>query len=198
MLDECAAATVSLPLLVVDLTARICSWRQALTVNLHLLLASFYRPNGDRTKILMEAGAFPSDQYAAATQCLHHGLDPESTIVTVSPREGERLLRTDDIIECIRATGERLALVVFSGVHYGTGQVFDMAAITAAAHATGAVVGLDLAHAVGNVRLKLHDWAVDWACWCGYKYVLGNDVYFACIHTGPRAVVWFTTWGTFP
>ena len=154
-----------------DLPARIYCCRQALTVNLHLLLASFYRPSGARTKILMEAGAFPSDQYAAATQCLHHGLDPETTIVTVAPREGERLLRTDDIVECIRTTGEELALVLFSGVHFGTGQVFDMEAITAAAHTTGAVVGLDLAHAVGNVGLQLHGWGVDFSCWCGYKCV---------------------------
>jgi kynureninase len=126
----------------------IC-WMNALTVNLHLLLASFYRPSGGRTKILMEAGAFPSDQYAAATQAKHHELDPATTIVTVAPREGERLLRTEDIVEAIGAAGESLALVLFSGVHYGTGQVFDMAAIAAAAQAAGAVVGLDLAHAVG-------------------------------------------------
>lgn len=102
----------------------------------------------------MEAGAFPSDQYAAATQCQHHGLDPDSTIVTVAPRDGERLLRTDDIVERIRATGENLALVLFSGVHYGTGQVFDIETIAAAARATGALVGLDLAHAVGKFKVS--------------------------------------------
>lgn len=127
-----------------------------MTVNLHLLLASFYRPAGAKTQILMEAGAFPSDQYAAATQCQHHGLDPESTIVTVAPRENERLLRTEDIVDSIRAAGDSLAMVLFSGVHYGTGQVFDMAAIATAAQAAGAVVGLDLAHAVGNKQQMQH------------------------------------------
>ena len=104
----------------------------------------------------MEAGAFPSDQYAAATQCQHHGLDPDSTVITVAPREGERLLRTDDIVSGIRAVGDELALVLFSGVHYGTGQVFDMATIATAAQAAGAICGLDLAHAMG----KTHHWCI--------------------------------------
>lgn len=141
-----------------------------LTVNLHLLMVSFYRPQGKKFKIIMEAGAFPSDQYAIESQVRFHGYDPKEAIVEVSPRPGEYTLRTEDIIAEIAANGAELALVLFGGVNYFTGQWFDMKTITVAGHATGALVGFDLAHAAGNVPLKLHDWGIDFACWCSYKY----------------------------
>lgn len=142
-----------------------------LTTNLHLMMASFYQPKGIRRKILMEAGAFPSDQYAVETMVRFHGLDPADAIVEVTPRAGERALHMEDILAAIHQTGEELALVLFSGVQYATGQVFDMEAIVKAGHAVGAYVGLDLAHGIGNVELKLHDWNADFACWCTYKYL---------------------------
>jgi kynureninase len=142
-----------------------------LTVNLHLLMMSFYRPSGKRYKIIMEAGAFPSDQYAVETQVCMHGHNPSDAIIEIAPREGEYLIADEDIIKAINEAGESLALVMFGGVNYYTGQLFDMAAITKAAHAVGAYAGFDLAHAVGNVTLKLHDWNVDFACWCSYKYL---------------------------
>jgi kynureninase len=143
----------------------------ALTVNLHLLLASFYRPTTKRWKILCEAGAFPSDQYALETQARWHGLDPASTVIELAPRDGEHTLRHDDILRAIEEHGSTLALVMFSGVQYYTGQVFDIASLTKAAHAVGALAGFDLAHAVGNVVLSLHGWDVDFAAWCSYKYL---------------------------
>lgn len=142
-----------------------------LTANLHLLMVSFYQPAGNRTKILMEAGAFPSDQYLVETQLRVHGLDPANHIIEVSPREGERTLKHEDIISAIRQSGETLALVLFPGVQYLTGQLFDMEAITRAGHQVGAKVGFDLAHAIGNVPLQLHQWGVDFAAWCSYKYL---------------------------
>lgn len=142
-----------------------------LTVNLHLLLVSFYRPNKKRFKILMEAGAFPSDMYVIESQVKHHGFDPEQAIIEVSPRDGEHSLRTEDILSEINQHGEELALVFFSGVQYYTGQVFDIPAITKAAHSVGALAGFDLAHAAGNIEMKLHDWNVDFAAWCTYKYL---------------------------
>ena len=142
-----------------------------LTVNLHLLLVSFYRPTATRYKILMEGGAFPSDQYAIESQARMHGLDPAETIVELVPRPGEYTLRTEDIKAKIAELGNSLATVLIGGVNYYTGQAFDMAAITRAGHAVGAYVGFDLAHAAGNLALHLHDWDVDFACWCTYKYL---------------------------
>jgi kynureninase len=144
-----------------------------LTVNLHLLMISFYKPNkaAGRTKIIMEGGAFPSDQYAVETQVRMHGLDPHTDIIELLPRDGENTLRKEDIIQAIEDAGDTLALVMMGGVNYYTGQLYDMANITAAGHKVGALVGFDLAHAMGNVPLSLHDWGVDFACWCTYKYL---------------------------
>jgi kynureninase len=142
-----------------------------LTVNLHLLMTSFYRPTKERYKIICEAKAFPSDQYALESQVKLHGYNPEDAIVEVAPREGEHTIRHEDILTAIAAHGNSTALVMFGGVNYYSGQVFDMAGITAAAHQAGAYCGFDLAHAAGNIELKLHDWNVDFACWCSYKYL---------------------------
>ncbi|HCK22987.1 MAG TPA: kynureninase, partial [Bacteroidetes bacterium] len=142
-----------------------------LTVNLNLLMVSFYRPTTKRFKIIMEHMAFPSDQYAAEMQVRFHGFDPEQSIVEAIPREGEYHLRTEDIVALIDAHKDELALVLLGGVNYYTGQFFDIPAITAAAHKAGAIAGFDLAHAAGNVPLQLHDWNVDFACWCTYKYL---------------------------
>jgi len=143
----------------------------SLTVNLHLLMVSFYKPINKRYKIIMEGGAFPSDQYAIESQVKFHGYDPKDAIIEVFPREGEYTLRTEDIIEIINANADELALSIFSGINYYTGQFFDISAITKTAHKVGAIVGFDLAHAAGNVPVKLHDWDVDFACWCSYKYM---------------------------
>lgn len=150
----------------------------ALTVNLHLLMLSFYKPTSHRFKIMMEAGAFPSDQYAVETQVKHYGLDPETAIVEVAPRDGEKILRTQDVVDAIAQEGDALALLMFSGINYYTGQLYDMAAITQAGHAAGAMVGFDLAHVTGNVPMQLHEWNVDFAAWCSYKY----------LNAGPGAV----------
>jgi len=143
----------------------------SLTVNLHLLMVSFYKPKDKRYKIIMEGGAFPSDQYALKSQVKFHGYDPKDAIIEIFPRDGEDILRTEDILETINNNAEELALVLFSGINYYTGQFFDMEAITKAAHQAGAIAGFDLAHAAGNVPVKLHDWDVDFACWCSYKYM---------------------------
>lgn len=142
-----------------------------LTVNLHLLMVSFYRPTKQRYKIICEAKAFPSDQYAFESQAKYHGFDPEDAVIELFPREGEHTLRTEDILTVIKEHGESVAVVLFGGVNYYTGQLFDIKVITEAAHAVGAYAGFDLAHAAGNVELKLHDWKVDFACWCSYKYL---------------------------
>lgn len=143
----------------------------SLTVNLHLLLVSFYKPTQKRFKILMEGGAFPSDQYAIESQVNFYGFDPKETIIEVFPREGEYILRTEDIIAAIEHNADELALVLFGGVNYYTGQLLDMKAITKATHQAGAYAGFDLAHAAGNVPLELHNWGADFAVWCSYKYM---------------------------
>lgn len=149
-----------------------------LTVNLHLMLASFYQPQGNRKKILCEARAFPSDQYMLHSHVRQRGFVPDEIIIEVQPRSGEVLIREEDILNAIQGNKDELALVLWGGVNYYSGQVFDMKAITAAAHAAGAKVGFDLAHATGNIALSLHDWEVDFACWCSYKY----------LNSGPGAV----------
>ena len=145
-----------------------------LTVNLHLLMLSFYRPTKERFKIMMEAGAFPSDQYAIETLVNHFGFDPATAIIEITPKAGEKILHTQDIIEAIETHGESLAVVMFGGINYYTGQFFDMKRITEAAHKVKAIAGFDLAHVVGNIPLQLHDWKVDFAVWCSYKYLNGG------------------------
>ena len=149
-----------------------------LTVNLHLLMISFYQPTATRYKIICEAKAFPSDQYAFQSQVKLHGFDPADAIIEVYPKEGTELITTEDILATIEAHKDSVALVLFSGVNYYTGQVFDIKAITEAAHKAGAYSGFDLAHAAGNIKLQLHDWKVDFACWCNYKY----------LNSGPGAI----------
>lgn len=143
----------------------------SLTTNLHLLMVSFYRPEGKRTKILCEAKAFPSDQYALESQVKFHGLNLKENLIEIFPREGEQLIREEDVLSKISELGDELALIMIGGVNYYTGQLFDMKTITEAGHKVGAIVGFDLAHAAGNINLKLHDWGVDFAAWCGYKYL---------------------------
>jgi len=171
-----------------------------LTVNLHLLMASFYKPTKERYLIIMEAGAFPSDQYVVESQVRMHGFDPETSIVEVSPVEGETLISTEQIKEVIRKNGDITALVLFGGIQYFTGQCLDMAEISKVTHETGAFLGLDLAHAVGNVPLKLHEWGVDFAAWCTYKYLNSGPgaiggVYihekYATDPTFPRLAGWY-------
>ena len=150
----------------------------ALTVNLHLLLVSFYRPEGKRTKILCEAKAFPSDQYALASQIRYHGGNPAVDLIEVAPRPGTHIIDEADIEGALEAHPGEIALVLMGGVQYFTGQWLDLPRIRKAAHAAGALCGFDLAHAIGNVPLRLHEWDVDFACWCSYKY----------LNSGPGAV----------
>lgn len=145
-----------------------------LTVNLHLMLVSFYQPNGKKRKILCEQKAFPSDQYTLETYIRHLGLDPEEIIMEIGQRVGEETIRTEDIVSYINQHHEEIALVFWGGINYYTGQLFDMAAITKAAQQNNIKVGFDLAHAAGNVALRLNEWNVDFACWCGYKYLNGG------------------------
>ena len=142
-----------------------------LTVNLHLMMVSFYRPTAKRYKIICESKAFPSDQYMIQSQVHFHGLDPKEAIVEIERRPGEHNIRLEDVLAKINAIGDELALVLIGGVNYYTGQVFDMKTITRAGHDAGAYVGWDLAHAAGNIKLELHDWDVDFAAWCSYKYM---------------------------
>ena len=146
----------------------------SLTVNLHLLMVSFYRPTKERYKILIEEHAFPSDKYAMESQIRFHGFDPEDALVTISSNTGDTCLKTEEILECINREKDSLALIFFGGVNYYTGQVFDIDSITKAGHDIGSVVGFDLAHGTGNIFLKLHDWNVDFASWCSYKYLNGG------------------------
>ena len=172
-----------------------------LTINLHLLLTTFYRPTKERYKIICEAKAFPSDQYAFHSQVKFHGYDPLDAIIEVGPRKGEHAIRNEDILEAIEQHSDTVALVIFSGVNYYTGQVFNMKSITESAHQVGAFAGFDLAHAAGNVELKLHDWNADFACWCSYKYLNSgpggvSGVYISERHFNadlPRFEGW---WGT--
>lgn len=143
----------------------------SLTVNLHLLLVSFYQPTKKRFKIICEYKAFPSDQYVFESQARFHGFDPEEAVIEVKPRAGEHVIKESDILETIREHGESVAVVLLSGLNYYTGQVFNIKNITEQAHAVGAFAGFDLAHSIGNVRLELHEWKVDFACWCTYKYL---------------------------
>jgi kynureninase len=142
-----------------------------LTVNIHLMMVSFYQPKGDRRKILMESKAFPSDQYAIASFVRHMGLNPDEVIVEINPDQEGIPPTNEQVIDAIHKHGEEIALVFLSGVNYYTGQLFDLSSIAMAAKKVGALVGFDLAHAVGNVSMNLHDWDIDFACWCSYKYL---------------------------
>ena len=146
----------------------------SLTVNLHLMMVSFYRPTRERHKIVVERGAFPSDQYAVKSQIRFHGLDPATSLIELTPRADEACLRDEDIEELIEREGDTIALILLGGVNYQTGQAFDMEGITRLGRARGCVVGLDLAHAAGNLPLKLHEWGPDFAVWCSYKYLNGG------------------------
>jgi kynureninase len=149
-----------------------------LTVNLHLMMATFYRPTRSRFKVLMEDPAFPSDTYAIKTQILHHEVDPKDALILASPRKSEFTVRTEDILDRIDKNRDQLAVVMIAGVNFFTGQLFDIPTITNVAQKHGITVGVDLAHAIGNVQLSLHDWNVDFAVWCSYKY----------LNAGPGAV----------
>jgi kynureninase len=150
----------------------------SLTVNLHLMMATFYRPTKSRFKILMEEPAFPSDTYAIKTQITHHGLDPKDTLILARPRKGEFAIRQEDIEAALEKYGQQIAIVMIGGINFFSGQLFDIERITSLAQKRGCVVGFDLAHAIGNVPLALHDWNVDFAVWCSYKY----------LNAGPGAV----------
>ncbi|MFI1193584.1 kynureninase [Micromonospora sp. NPDC020750] len=171
----------------------------SLTVNLHLLMVGFYRPAGKRTRIVIEDSAFPSDSYAVRSQARLHGLDPDATVVRLRPRDGEDTLRTADVLDFLAAEGDTVALVLLGGVNYLTGELMDIPAITAAGRAAGAVVGWDLAHAAGNVPLALHDWDVDFAAWCSYKYLNSGPGALAGVfvherHLGRADLIRFEGW----
>jgi kynureninase len=172
----------------------------SLTVNLHLMMATFYRPTKSRFKILMEEPAFPSDTYAIKTQITHHGLNPNDALILARPRKGEFTIQTEDVVDLIEEHADQLAVVMLAGVNFFTGQLFDIERITTATQKRGIVVGFDLAHAIGNVPLTLHDWNVDFAVWCSYKYLNAGPgaVAGAFVHEGhatntrlPRLAGWF-------
>lgn len=170
-----------------------------LTVNLHLLMVSFYRPEKNRFKIITEARPFPSDSYALESQVRFHGFSPGEAIIELQPRKGEHCLRTEDILAEIEKNKNSLALVMMGGVNYFTGQAFDMKAITAAAHKVGVFCGFDLAHAMGNLALNLHQWKVDFACWCSYKYLNSGPggiagVFIHKNHAANRSIPRFAGW----
>ena len=172
----------------------------ALTVNIHLLMVSFYQPNKTRNKIIIEQGTFPSDQYAIESQIKFHGFDPQDTLIELRPRESETTLRTKDVLAVVRKVNEELATVILGSVNYYTGQAFDMQSITKAGHEAGAYVGFDLAHGAGNLEMNLHDWNVDFAAWCSYKYLCAGPgapagIFIHKTHhdwAGPRLTGW---WG---
>ncbi|MFN6116909.1 MAG: kynureninase [Flavobacteriales bacterium] len=191
--------TPSLARLVGAMPEEVVAMNQ-LTSNLHFLMVSFYRPSGKRKKILTETRPFPSDTYAFASQIAFHGGDPDTDLVEVQPRPGEHTLRTEDIVAKIDELGDELALVCFGGVNFYTGQAFDMSAITRAAQAVDAVAGFDLAHDAGNLHLKLHDWNVDFACWCSYKYINSGPGSVAGVfvhqrHLGKQLPLFAGWWG---
>lgn len=174
----------------------------SLTVNLHLMMVSFYRPTPRRHAILIEDSAFPSDSYAVRSQAAFHGYDPDEAVIRLKPRPGEDVLRTEDVVRFLGEDGDRIALVLLGAVNYYTGEFFDMEAITKAGHEAGAVVGWDLAHAAGNVVLRLHDTGADWAAWCSYKYLNSGpgSLAGAFVHSGhltghsvPRFAGWWST-----
>ncbi len=173
----------------------------SLTVDLHLLMVSFYRPADRRTRIVIEDAAFPSDSYAVRSQARFHGLDPDTTVVRLKPRAGEDTLRTEDVLRFLEEEGDTVALLMLGGVNYLTGELMDMPAITVAGKKAGAVVGWDLAHAAGNVPLSLHEWGADFAAWCSYKYLNSGPGALAGVfvherHHGsslPRFEGWWST-----
>ncbi len=176
----------------------------SLTVNLHLLMATFYRPSGPRRCLLIDEPAFPSDLYAVRSQIRHHALDPAEYLLTVGPRAGEHTIRTEDVEALLERRGSEIAVVWWNGVNFLSGQFFDLPRLTAAVHRQQCLVGLDLAHAIGNVPLRLHDWGVDFAVWCSYKYLNGGPgaIGGAFVHerhghnlTLPRLAGW---WGNDP
>ncbi|KAF2071333.1 hypothetical protein CYY_007346 [Polysphondylium violaceum] len=150
--------------------SEVCSMN-SLSVNLHILLSNFYKPTKDRYKIVIEYGAFPSDLYVTESQLRNHGFNPETDLIKIKPKENEYTLTTQEIIDTLKEHGDSIAVVLLSGVQYFTGQFFDIKTITKVGHECGAIVGWDLAHAAGNVQLQLHDWDVDFASWCSYKYL---------------------------
>jgi kynureninase len=176
----------------------------SLTVNLHLMLASFYRPTAERHAILIEEAAFPSDRYAVASQVARHGYDPDDALVVARPRPGEAILHVEDLERLFERDGRRVAVALLPGVQYLTGQAFDLARLAEAARRQGCIVGVDLAHAAGNLPLRLHEWNVDFAVWCSYKYLnAGPGAVGGCFvherHGGdrtlPRLAGW---WGNEP